>query len=374
MRFEFTTTDDSNFKQFQNIAILAHKAYCGRDAEGIVAELEELVESPPAFDLGQYWSYPELAALIGLSKRDRSIWDSISIETRIRLELIMEIFLYLGAYATQRNNNYHTGFAWRGNFSKKWNPNVKLSVYPLMVYCIDFFGGIETVNSMLTTFNFDSLMSKVKYYGFDRCYQCWNKETAQFPDGSFAPTAKQLLENGGAAYIKDKFGNVMFAGSGETIRQPYKQWNGGVWYLPKQLIEECYSGGMCRSRIDVDGDGTYDGHILDESTSPEDGKLGMLLEFNSLGGTTAAVRSSLHYCLVDFIMVSTLIAYADRIGWFKLEWAQDLKEKVTAGNADLFYKMDHGYRGRGLNEKEELTPEIVYTYYPAALYWRNLFE
>lgn len=356
----------------------------GEHLEKIVFELDKIANVAYTFDLGPKWAYSYAAAAIATAKNTESIWSMVKPETKERLDFIMEVFVYLAAFGTQRNNNYHTGFSWSGNYSKSWNPNFRLAIYPLIVYAMWYFEGTmepqlvekkEYIHYILSNFNFDAVIEKARNFGFDLMVQCWTKEPCTLPNGQKAPTAKTLLENGGFAFIQDSQGNILFAGNGETIKQPYIHRKGGLWYLPKDLLEHCYSGGLCESNVDVDNDGTYDSYILDGTTSPMEGRNGMFLELKSTGGTSMHYRSSITYSAIDFELATLLLAVIIESGWWSKINSDEIFNLIRVGNEDLIYKTQHGYRETALSGKGDVPVDMfkdrVPHFYEWVEYWNT---
>lgn len=344
------------------------KEKTGENLQKIVENLSIIANEGFAFDLGPKWMYAHVAAALAISKNTESIWSVVPNETKERLDFVMEVFVYLTAFGTQRNNNYHTGFSWSGNYSKTWNPNFRLAIYPLIVYTMWYFEGAltsgevekkEYINNLLVNFDFDTVIEKARNYGFDKMVRCWTNEPCTLPNGEKAATAKELLENGGYAFIADDQGNIMFAGNGETIKQPYMHRKGGLWYLPKDVIQYCYDGGPCQSKVDVDGDGTFDSYILDHSVSPVEGQEGMFLELTSTGGSSTKLRSSLTYSAIDFELVTLLVAVVMESGWWSGIKNDEIFNKISVGNTDLIYKAQRGYRDVALAGKTDITAESL---------------
>lgn len=366
------------------VACLEERKQTESERNGEILEaLNELAYAAPRYDLGHYWSHAQLAAALAVCKNTGHIWSGVPAAIKERLDFIMEMFVYLGAYATQRNNNYNTGFAWRGDFSKKWNPNFQLSVFPLMVYTTWYFEGAlapeqldkcTAIDNLLLNFNFDQVMERARVYGFNQLVECWNTTPCVMPDGSSAPTAKELLENGGNAYISDSEGNIMYAGTGETIKQKYMFRKGGLWHLPRIQLEECYSGGLCTSRVDVDGDGTFDGYTLGNKENPAEGCDGMILEFNSVGGTTTKLRSSLFYSSIDFELATALVAVTIESGWWGGLRNDPLYEKIKAGNADVIFKAENGYHDVANGRRVEITAEKFAERRPSFALWAEYWN
>ena len=351
--------------------------------------LVTLSYAPPAYDLGHYWSYAQLAGALAVCKNTETIWSRVEQDTKDRLDLVMELFVYLGAYATQRNNNYHTGFAWRGDYAKHWNPNFRLSVYPLMVYAIWYFEGnllpekigeVQKIHDLLINFDFDAVMNRAKAFGFSAVVECWNKKPCTLPNGQLAPTAKELLENGGMAFVLDNQDNPMYAGSGETIKQKYNFWKGGLWHLPRVVLENCYSGGPCASKVDVDGDGTFDAYVINNTESAVEGQDGMFLELNSPGGTSglSKLRSSVIYSAIDFELATALMVITTASGWWNIPKNEELFNKIRNGNIDLFHKIENGYHdvANGIRRivTEETTNRRQPTFQLWKEYWMSHFE
>ena len=69
----------------------------------------------------------------------------------------------------------------------------------------------------------------------------------------------------------------------------------------------------------------------------------MMQEFNcrdSLGR-----RSSIGFCVIDFIFATALIGYCKRLEILDDNLVDELRDLSRIGNIDLLYKVDHGYVG-----------------------------
>jgi hypothetical protein len=205
----------------------------------------------------------------------------------------------------------------------------------------------------------------------------WTTDSPTLDDGTKAPTIKQLMEEGGEAYITDNFDNVLYANSGVGIKQAYS-YRDQIKVLPdvSKLVKFTYNGGEIKSKIDIDEDGTFDAYIADGTTSPEEGKEGMMTEFKQ-GTGAGAYRSSVRYCAVDFILATSLIATSKAIGYYDLvNQNEELYNKVVNGNNDLFYKAEHGYHGLGLTIRVETREDLcnAFGYDIWKKYWKENYN
>lgn len=325
----------------------------------ITKSLISLANNPPSCNVGHFHSFPLIASSIALAKRQEYIWNGLSANIQKKLALIMKAFAYGSAFITFIDNKYMTGPDFKGNVYKGWSPNYRLSLFPQLIYAADFFGGKEKLDSLLINFSYDEFIAELEEEHFETALALWTTESPTLDDGTKAPTIKQLMEEGGDAYITDQFGNVLSANGGVGIKHPYS-YRDKINVLPDvtKLVSFTYNGGAIKSKIDIDEDGTFDAYIVDGTTSPEEGKEGMMTEFKQATGA-GAYRSSVRYCAIDFMLATSLIATSKVIGYYDLK-AQDpeLYNKTVNGNNDLFYKAEHGYHGLGLTIRTETGEDL----------------
>jgi len=313
----------------------------------------------PSFDAVCLWNYCPFSASIAIAKATPSIWNSIPEEIHQRLTFIMEMYAYLESFATSDFNSYRTGPGLSGNFHKDWNPNYRLANVPVMVFVTHFFGdgdmdkGCKIVNDMLHGFNeevYDRLLATMDAYGWDRAKAIWTTPARQHADGTYGTDARHVLLYGGTTYTSKYAHTEVIKESGDGLGVT----NGGNDYLykgfplscPEGIVEHLltfnYSGGPVKSdhHYDVDKDGIAErvAWIMDESTSPYQGQIGMMKEFAS------GNRSSTGYCSHDFMLCNILIAATKTLGIYDVTTNPELWSMVKVGNGDFIYKNEKGYQ------------------------------
>lgn len=489
----------------------------------ILKAFTEVVENAPEFEIGRFFAYPMLAGAITVAKKTEHLWNAIREDIRVKLELIMELFLYIGAHATHNLNNYKTGFKNKGGWNKHWNPNHKFAVKGFMCYVLEYYNDIETIDAKLAAFNFDDVITRIQEAGFTRCYNLWTAPAEQLDEDLYTQTVRERFEVAGECFIKDAYGNVYSGGYGEPITTPYYMYSKNdfsknptrtinipsdakylvIWtqdqastsapaieFTPKSitftyktatsvevyeypvsmlenaagyicawaeadktdryietnvdghkvafiditdreyldvtltagdnykgfigyfflkelpvlgekvnyaegynkmvelgrhlnagfifnyLIADCYPAIPCESKIDVEKDGVMDAYILDGTTSPLEGQLGMFREFKcgSGAGVNRRFRSSLWFCMEDYIQASALLAYYNMFIANFAEEHSSIYPRVKVGNADLMYKIEHGYVGQANGRFEKTYPKYGFKNNSEVLAWKETLE
>jgi len=325
----------------------------------------------PSCDCQHYWHYPLLAASVTLAKNTPELWDEFTEDEVARFDTLMEGFAYSSNFAVNDSNDYHTGFAFRGGTGKKFNPNFKLSLVAPIVFSTIYFGGADIMDAMLTDYSYDAFIEKLNRFGFKNMLDVWGRADFERGGQTF-PGVKTLSENGGPAYIV-KDGNVFRGGSGVGVKVPflYRGYRADETAVIEFLLYDCYNGGPVFSHTDDNGDGTYDAYIADETASPMEGKLGMMLEFNSVD--KSGIRSDAGYCKIDFVMVVAIVSALKRLGlWSESECAQ--YPLMQVGNRDLMYKLEHGYVSYSLGRQHTVFADNRIGYDFMKEIWMTYFE
>ncbi len=322
----------------------------------ILEQLRYLIDednnATPFFDLKANWPYCNLTGAIALCKDTPAIWNSLTKDERARYDLIMECFAYILTLGTDDDNDYETGPLLDGNFAKGWNPNYRLANVAPMLFIADYFGGADAVDALLLSFDYDSVIARMKAYGFERSYNAWTTEPA-----SGKPTVKEIMMNGGKAYLAD--GSSAGSGVGVKTEYTYKGYRlDQPDKILRSLFEYNYSGGTVKSSIKKysfigDTVAYIDGNLK----SPYEGQKGMMLEFNSDDG--GGIRSSAEYCMHDFIMVVAILMVTEELDIYDPLDAEnlDLFALVWVGNQDFMYKYEMGYMSYANGESEGVVKE-----------------
>ncbi len=316
-------------------------------------------EKAPNFDAICLWNYCPFSASIALAKATPSIWNKLSADTKDRLSFAMKMFAYLESFATSDDNSYNTGPALGGNYYKRWNPNYRLANVPAILFATHFFGcgdmkiGALKVNEFLRAFDdneYERTIAKMEELGWTRAKSAWTTPARIHEDGTYGTDARTVLVHGGKTYCLDYTHSYVTKDAGDGLGIS----NGGNDYkyfempldnaegIIKNLLEYNYSGGACKSDhcYDVNKDGVAEriAWIVDESTSPYQGRLGMMKEFAS------GNRSSTTYCSHDFVLSTILISAAQALGIYDVSTCAELWDMVKVGNGDFLYKNEKGYQ------------------------------
>ena len=312
----------------------------------------------PCFDLGPCWGYLPLCGAFAILHHDPDLWALFTEDEKARITQIMKMFAYTWNLGCNTNNNYGTGPSMRGNYGKWRGPNYRLTNYSLILFCADFFGGIDELNRLFLSFNYDNEIQKLREYGFTNALEVWS-----------TPGAREMLVEGGDVYITvDQYGaiNKYKRGTGVGVKAPYAFKDSFPHGIVHFLLNNCFSGGRCQSKVEIDD--TCSAKIADDTVSPMEGLPGMMLEFN-LADDGLGKRSSLLHCTIDFILVMCFIATCWHLRITKLQVRPEYAH-VRTGIEDYLYKVEHGYIGYslGLPEKER------YDWSTAVKLWSNYWR
>lgn len=341
-------------------------------------------DGAPAFNASCLWDYGITTAIIALVRDTPSVWDNLPMDVKLRIETLMQAFIYLESFATSDENDYRTGPSLGGNYRKTWNPNYRLANVPVMVYATYYFGagdinkGAARVNELIRSFDenvYNEMINLFIRYGWRDASNCWRTEGPMITDANGNPVqargAKELLVYGGVAYGKDTYDKtkISYCGEGKGVNNGKKDYlyNKIPLTEPERIMEDLlhynYSGGEVQNDHwwDIDGDGKKEcvAWILDETETPYLGMTGMMLEFAS------GNRSSTAYCDHDFTMVVALLGassilprYTEVDGvrvtvqdeqgnivyLYDPTTNEELWNKIQVGNEDFIYKFIHGYQ------------------------------
>ena len=313
----------------------------------------------PAFDAICLWTYAALTASIALAKATPTVWAVVPADTKARLDFMMEMFAYLESFATSDENTYKTGPGLSGNYHKGWNPNYRLANAPVMIYAAHYFGdgdmtlGAKRVNDLLHGFNeakYDEVIARLDELGWHRAKAIWTTPARMHEDGTYGTDARHVLLYGGETYSLDYTHSYVTKDAGNGLGVT----GGGKDYayhgheltdsaeIVYDLLRYNYSGGAVKSdhHFDVDRDGVAEriAWIVDDTHSPYEGQIGMMLEFAS------GNRSSTGYCAHDFVLTTCLISASEKLGICRVKDDEELWSMITVGNEDFLYKNEHGYQ------------------------------
>ena len=335
--------------------------------ERILEHLRNVVApgNAPDFDLAPTWDYTSLSAAIAIIRATPTVWKHIDSELEEQIDVLMKGLAYVESFGTSDDNDYRTGPSMRGNYRKSWNPNYRMASIPPMIYTAFYFGdgnmakGATTLNTMLKAFNeaeYNFMIGKFEEYGWLDALSVWTAEGKVCDDGSSyngqkGKDAKTLLLYGGMAICDDTPTATtiwVYGGNGKGVTNGGRDYlYGGVGLdnpagIIEKLISHNYSGGAVKSDHWYEINGTYQqvAWILDRSSSPYEGQMGMMLEFAS------GNRSSTGYCSHDFYLTTIILSSASALGIYDCKSANPtLFDMVTVGNEDFFYKNEIGYQG-----------------------------
>lgn len=327
----------------------------------------------PAFNIGHTWSYPMIVNGITLLKATPA-WEELGEDTVARIDCLMKGFAYLLHYACDKDNNYETGLRRNMHWAKGWSPNCYANLLLYAPNICYYFGGREAFAKIFIEFDYDAYVADLKRFNFRHALKTFTTpaiETEYFR----IPSAKEILE--GTATEQFHVGqdgdnvNYSYGGSGQGIKREFMY--SQVDPQPADSYEVFHCGIYrmyklpCKSAI-LFSKGLAE--IIDGSTSPEEGKIGMFYELNQ---NWRSGRSSINHARIDFAIAICTLYTMKELGLMKAidcSTMPILLERVRVGNEDLIYKLEHGYRPYIDGPRME-TYETNYAGY---FFWKDLWR
>lgn len=321
----------------------------------------------PCMDAKISWAYPVFTGIMAVMRQTPTIWNAFTEEEQKKFATIMKCCAVITAFISRDKNGYKTGIGLLGNCYKDWNPNIQIPLVVPMIFCMSFFGGADNVDELLQTFDYDSCIKEMKAFGFSHMLSRWTTEAFTW-QGHSCPGARELLMDGGTAYIKVG-GNVFLGGTGIGVRHPYlyNEKRDAAEILTDLLVRN-YSGGIIKSTVERDG---YVCTVLDGTQTPYEGEDGMMFE---MAGGGKEFRCDTSHAFIDFFMLTAVIYAAEAVDlWYHNEHI-DLWKKICAGNNDLLYKIAHGWHcvDRGL--EYDAVNNISEAGTPMLAVWKKVYQ
>ena len=343
-----------------------------------VQHLKNILKSgnEPGIDALHIWAYPATVCAITLCKHTPMIWAELTEDEIDRCDLLMTAFGVMSNFISNDANAYHTGISLRGDVRKGRSPNVRFPLVTPAIASAYYFGGSDALDDILTNFDYDAFIAKAEAFGFSNLLDVW--KTPSFErNGIVYPGARELLTLPGNAYVISRMpmdsGNVYRAGKGQGAKIPYvyQGFRACDVDCANYLFAYNHSGGMVQSNVGDNGDGTFTCYIMDGSTSPMQGKDGMMFEYNA--SDPGGIRSDAFYCQMDFSMEVALLLMLKELGVWSEHTNTDLYKKIYVGNTDHIYKLERGYYSQGMCMQRTEVENNLRGYYFTKALWEKYF-
>jgi hypothetical protein len=197
-----------------------------------------------------------------------------------------------------------------------------------MIAAFYYFGSADAVNTILANFSYDTFMADFQRLGFSNIITCWSQ------------TGKLLMETGGTDKGGGKVKGVRMPFTFGDPLTPTKR----IAYDPVELYRSIGNWMYCHVTTNKSTSGAA--YILNNSSSPMLGRLGMCREFQITDGFAPNVqeRSDATYCFLGwFLHIPTVSAMMALGEWPANGTLTDIEQRMYVGSEDLIYKLKMGY-------------------------------
>lgn len=323
----------------------------------------------PAFENSHCWGYAPLCQALTLIHNKQELWELFTEDEQKRIHQIMKMFLFMWNWGCNKYNNYITGAGMHGNFHKASSPNYLFTNNLLIIFLLHYFHGtcngsnqFVEMNEILRNADYEAEMNILRDYGWNNALKSWTVPDRIGVNGSICYGTKHIFENGGKLTGEKRQFEVLCEtsfGYGQGVKINISYWDTknrekGLIPIPHGIIEQIYTDcfcNECKSVVEIE-DYDYICSIQDKTTSPYEGRYGMMKEFN-LEFDGVSTRSSLKHCKIDFYLVATTSAAIQLLGISNLQETA-FWESIKVGMADYLYKEEHGYNGFSLGQREAI--------------------
>lgn len=288
-------------------------------------------------DIAANGGYPaqhelQVTGMFATAKLVPRVWNRLRPAERARVDTLMKASLVASAFTTSDQNPFVLAGGQQytldgdSNVNRDWNPNYREGMGGSILVATAYFG-VERATEILRTYDHDAFVERLAADGLTNAHGTFTWK-ATHPD-SAAPTGAQI-----ESAVHD------WSLHGITLDQTMD--------MSAQLSEYTY-GGTVECGLNGTGilmpDGTYAG-VIDSGCEglPNLGRPGMLLEFTSVDAE--GQRSSADYAYGGYKpnLITQAVLIANGM-WEPGPTADRIVSLMSVGVTDLWYKLDHGYRG-----------------------------
>ncbi len=312
-----------------SLPVLAIAAYAGEEQvdERLLRQVRNILRggnSPSAN--GGYPAQHEVlftsAAVV--MKNTPRIWDQLSEEERLKVDLILKACMVASAHTTS-DRAYEDGkrpHAIDGcdNFHRGWNPNFREGMVGNLLIGAVYFGP-DKAQDMLSNYDHEEFVAELRDAGLDNTYGTFNWK-ADHPD-SDAPAGEEIERN-----VRD------FTYLDKDLTDPMALYEGLTLHTYGAVVSPGLNDGE-----GIDGGGRI---AAGAEELPNRGETGMLREFDArdAGGPRSSVGYAYHGFRPNLFNQVALIVTGY---WEEGPAAEECIRRIEIGAADLFYKLEHGY-------------------------------
>ncbi len=309
------------------------------DAEGHTREPESLG------GIGG-WSHNAAAQSLLLAKRTPEIWTTFNADDRQRADLLMHAMAVAAHFTLDDDNDFCVLLDGVSMVHKSWNPNITEGYANIAIAASLYFGASE-LDAFFNAFDFDRFIAEARDAGFLNIVHTW----------THTPAIRELAMRGGS--IKSPggpppviIGGVLGHGAGVRNEFTYRGWSlAQPWEIYRSQAYTLFSRTV-RTAVTVQGENRT--RLLQRASkadvSPWEGRIGMLLEFESTDWD--GLRSSLGYAYEGAMIHLGVAATLRVLGEWRDDAAgRDIERRMAVGVSDLMFKAREGYRGWSLGKE-----------------------
>jgi hypothetical protein len=292
------------------------------------------------------WTHAVPAHALLLAKRTPAVWSQLSADEHARADLLMQALALAAHFCLDDDNDYYVLLDGHSLFHKSWNPN-HVEGYVGAIISASLYFGPDELNAFFASFDFDRFLARLEAANFQNIKHCWTWNPAirglMMNGGPIAVSAKQTIAQG--VITRGAGVRNHFTLNGDTLHQP--------WALHRAQALRLYSKAV-RTRVIAHAGFTSElmHQTSDATTSPWEGQMGMLHEFESTDWDGA--RTSLAYgfegVMIDLPTATTLKLVGE---WRAAEGGDLLERRMGVGLADLRFKAREGYRSWSMGKPRE---------------------
>lgn len=324
--------------------ILAAASYAGNTSADarLLAQVRDLIAggNEPASNGGYPAQHERFGnGMLAVVHNTPRVWAQLSAAERHKIDLVMMGGLVSSGYTTSDTNpgvaasEQQYTLDGDDNIDREWNPNFREGMVGMMVVAAAYFGP-ATAEQILASYDHDAFLADLRANGLTNLAETFNWR-ADHPTSN-APTGDEIEQVVHGYRYKDT-----------RLTDPMR-----IYWL---VTEDTYQKRVNCGLNDGAGIATSEGPagVIDSGCEglPNKGAVGMLKEFDVIDAGGKRSSAGYSYAGSKVNLVNHYVLLASGL-WQQDTYAAQALARMSIGIPDLWYKLDHGYRGYAKGEAQ----------------------